>query len=203
MTGFKTHASIVAAVAIAGLVSACSSETTVIANDSETVVAPTNDMAMAMANGTAATPGTYSAAAMLKTADGTDAGRAVARETPQGIEITVDVTGLPAGAHGAHVHMTGRCDAPDFTSAGGHWNPANKQHGLENPQGAHAGDMPNLTVADGGTGTLTFTLPGGTYAGLLDDDGAAMMIHAGPDDMKTDPSGDSGARIACGVFEGV
>ena len=147
--------------------------------------------------------GSYSAIATLRTADGTDAGRAVARETPDGIEVTVDVSGIAAGPHGAHVHTTGACEAPDFTSAGGHWNPTEKQHGLENPQGAHAGDMPNLTVGEDGSGTLTFTLLAGTFEGLLDEDGAALVVHEGRDDLRTDPSGDSGGRIACGVFEAV
>ena len=87
-----------------------------------------------------------------------------------------------------------------FESAGGHWNPGSTQHGLENPKGAHAGDMPNLTAADDGTGSLTFTLKGGTMAQLLDADGSAFVVHAGQDDQKTDPSGNSGDRIACGVF---
>jgi superoxide dismutase, Cu-Zn family len=141
------------------------------------------------------------AVAMLKMADGKAAGRATAAATGSGIDVTVQVEGLPAGPHGAHVHTVGKCEGPKFESAGAHWNPGDKKHGLENPAGPHAGDMPNLTVAADGTGSLTFTLPGGTFAELFDADGSAMMIHQGPDDMKTDPSGESGGRIACGVFE--
>jgi Cu-Zn family superoxide dismutase len=97
--------------------------------------------------------------------------------------------------------MVGRCDAPDFTSAGGHWNPTQKKHGTMNPQGPHQGDLPNLVIGSDGRGTIGAVIPGATLAGLLDADGAAMVIHAGPDDLMTDPSGNSGGRIACGVFQ--
>ena len=92
-------------------------------------------------------------------------------------------------------------EPPKFASAGGHWNPAARQHGLDNPQGHHAGDMPNLTVAADGTGKLQYTLAGATLAGLLDADDSAFVVHAMRDDQKTDPSGMSGDRIACGVFK--
>lgn len=151
----------------------------------------------AMGNETAAT-GT--ATAQLAMADGTAAGSATATPTADGLAITVSVTGIPAGPHGVHVHMTGKCEGPKFESAGAHWNPGSTEHGLDNPKGQHAGDMPNLTVADDGTGSLNYTLKGGTMAQLLDADGAAFMIHAKEDDQKTDPSGNSGDRIACGVF---
>ena len=142
-----------------------------------------------------------SAVAELRSADGKPAGRAVATERRGGIEVALTVTGLPAGIHGAHVHTVGRCDAPDFTTAGAHWNPTGKQHGTQNPQGPHAGDLPNLTVGSNGRGTLTMRLPAGTMAGLLDADGAAFVVHANPDDLHSDPSGNSGGRIACGVFK--
>jgi Cu-Zn family superoxide dismutase len=140
------------------------------------------------------------AVAMLRTAAGVDAGRATATEVAGGIRYTLDVKGLPAGTHGAHVHTVGRCDAPDFTTAGGHWNPTMAKHGTMNPQGPHEGDLPNLVVGNDGRGTLGVTVPGQTMAGLLDADGAAIVVHAGPDDLTTDPSGNSGGRIACGVF---
>lgn len=140
------------------------------------------------------------AVAMLQTADGKSAGTATATETPDGLAIALNVEGIAAGEHGVHVHTTGSCEPPKFESAGGHWNPTERQHGLDNPQGHHAGDMPNLTVAADGTGKLDYTLAGGTLAGLLDADGAAFVVHAKRDDQKTDPSGDSGDRIACGVF---
>lgn len=146
------------------------------------------------------TPGGARATAMLKTATGADAGRATATEVAGGLRYTLDVKGLPAGTHGAHVHTVGRCDAPDFASAGSHWNPTQMKHGTMNPQGPHEGDLPNLTIGSDGRGTLGITVPGATMAGLLDADGSAIVVHAGPDDLMTDPSGNSGGRIACGVF---
>jgi Cu-Zn family superoxide dismutase len=105
--------------------------------------------------------------------------------------------------HGTHLHATGRCDPPGFTTAGGHLNPAARQHGLRNPAGPHLGDLPNLTVAANGTGrmeaTIAATLTPG-QAPLFDADGTALVVHAGPDDMVTDPAGNSGARIACTVI---
>ena len=140
------------------------------------------------------------ATATIHDATGATIGRATATDVAGGIRYTIDAHGMPPGTHGAHVHMTGRCDAPGFTTAGGHWNPTDAKHGMMNPMGAHAGDLPNLIVGTGGRGTLGITVPGQTMAGLLDTDGAAIMIHAGPDDLVTDPSGNSGGRIACGVF---
>ena len=140
------------------------------------------------------------AVAMLKTATGADAGRATATEVAGAIRYTLDVKGLPAGTPGAHIHTVGRCDAPDFTSAGGHWNPTAMKHGSMNPQGPHEGDLPNLIVDSAGRGTIGMTVPGATMAQMLDADGAAIVVHAGPDDLMTDPSGNSGGRIACGVF---
>ena len=106
--------------------------------------------------------------------------------------------------HGIHIHAVGRCDPPDFMSAGDHVNPTNRQHGLRNPQGPHAGDLPNLTVEAGGTGTfqaanVDLTLGAGAN-GLFDADGSALVVHADPDDEATEPTGNSGGRIACGVI---
>ncbi|WP_010163116.1 superoxide dismutase family protein [Sphingomonas sp. PAMC 26617] len=140
------------------------------------------------------------AVAMLRTADGADVGRATATEVGGGLRITLDVHGMPAGTHGAHIHSVGHCDAPDFTTAGPHWNPTATKHGTMNPQGPHQGDLPNLIVGTNGRGTIGLVLPGATMAGLLDADGAAMVVHANPDDLMTDPSGNSGGRVACGVF---
>ena len=145
--------------------------------------------------------GARQAMAMLRTSGGAAAGTAIARETPEGIAVTVSALGLPPGRHGVHIHMTGRCDPPAFESAGGHWNPTDQQHGLMDPAGQHAGDMPNLEVRTDGAGTLDYTLAGGSFDGLLDDDGAALVVHADADDQQTDPSGNSGGRIACGLFE--
>lgn len=140
------------------------------------------------------------AVAMLRTATNADAGTATATEVPGGVRVALQVRALPPGPHGAHVHTVGRCDAPDFTTAGGHWNPTSRQHGTQNPAGPHGGDMPNLLVGTDGVGSIAFTLPSGTFEGLLEGDGSAFMVHAAADDLKTDPSGNSGGRIACGVF---
>jgi len=156
--------------------------------------APGNDMA-AMAPAPAGI-----AIASLQTADGQPAGTARVTQQEGALHISLEAQNLPAGEHGVHIHMTGKCDAPAFTTAGGHWNPTDAHHGLENPEGQHAGDMPNLTVGADGKGMLEYTLKGGTIAGLFDDDGAAFVVHADKDDQKTDPSGNSGDRIACGVF---
>lgn len=145
-------------------------------------------------------PNGAGATATLHTADGAEVGTAMAMEVAGGLRYTLDVRGLPAGTHGAHVHTVGRCDAPDFTTAGGHWNPTAAKHGSMNPAGPHEGDLPNLLIGSDGRGTLGVTIPGGTIATLLDTDGAAIVVHAGPDDLMTDPAGNSGGRIACGVF---
>jgi Cu-Zn family superoxide dismutase len=150
------------------------------------------------ANSASAVPA--GASATLQTAQGAPAGTARVVPMDGALAISIQVEGLPAGEHGVHVHMTGRCDPPSFESAGSHWNPTGAQHGLENPQGQHAGDMPNLTVDQNGRGSLDYVLKGGDLAGLLDTDGSAIIVHATVDDQKTDPSGNSGGRIACGVF---
>ena len=131
---------------------------------------------------------------------GAPIGTVRAWQTAGGVTFRVDATGLPHGVHGIHVHTVGRCDPPEFTSAGGHWNPTAHKHGMNNPAGPHAGDLPNVEVAANGVLTATVTLPGASMASLLDADGAALVIHAGADDYVTDPSGNSGARIACAVI---
>lgn len=120
-----------------------------------------------------------------------------------GLTLIVSVEALPPGVHGIHLHTTGKCDAPAFTSANGHLNPAGHQHGSMNEAGPHLGDLPNLTVSETGTGTMSVHISGDTASlesQLFDTDGTALVIHAGPDDYKTDPSGNSGSRIACGVL---
>lgn len=146
--------------------------------------------------------GGRTAAAALRTSAGAEAGRATATEVAGGVRFTADVTGLPPGTHGIHVHTVGACDAPDFTTAGPHWNPMATKHGTMNPQGPHKGDMPNLLVGADGRGTVAVTIPAAAIDTLLDTDGAAIVVHANPDDLMTDPSGNSGGRIACGVFQG-
>ena len=139
----------------------------------------------------------------LINASGQSIGTARAWQTAGGVSFHVAASGLPHGLHGIHVHSVGRCDPPDFASAGAHWNPAGKHHGLNNPAGPHAGDLPNVEVAANGVLGATVTLPGASMATLLDPDGAALVIHAAPDDYLTDPSGNSGARIACAVIQPV
>ena len=145
-----------------------------------------------------------SATAALVDSDGSPRGIARAVASGDGLRITIEGENLSPGSHGAHVHMTGACTPPDFASAGGHWNPTGRQHGRNNPQGMHLGDLPNLMIGTDGRGMIEITVPGAQITGdanaLLDQDGAALVIHAGPDDMVTDPSGNSGGRIACGVF---
>lgn len=148
-------------------------------------------------------PMANSAAAVLSGPGGTAMGGATLTQTDAGIRLVVDGRGLPPGAHGLHLHMTGRCDPPDFASAGSHWNPTTAVHGKDAAGGPHWGDLPNLIAGTDGVGRLEVTIAGGKLMGganpLLDDDGAAVVIHAAPDDYRTDPSGNSGGRIACGV----
>ena len=132
---------------------------------------------------------------------GQSIGSVRAWQTSGGDAFRIYATGLPHGLHGIHVHSVGRCDPPDFTSAGTHWNPLSRKHGLNNPAGPHAGDMRNVEVAANGVLETTVTLAGASMATLLDADGAALVLHASPDDYVTDPSGNSGARIACAVLQ--
>lgn len=137
--------------------------------------------------------------AKLMTASGEDRGSATLRLSGDRMRLSVDAMGLTPGARGFHIHEVGRCDAPDFTSAKGHWNPTSRQHGRDNAAGAHHGDMPNLLIGADGRGSVAVDVPG-SIAQLLDADGASVIIHADADDYRTDPSGNSGARIACGVL---
>ena len=145
-----------------------------------------------------------SAGAALKDKDGKDVGAATLIETPDGVRIAVTGYRLPPGTHGLHLHAVGMCTPPDFTSAGGHFNPGSKQHGRLNPAGAHAGDLPNLQVAESGEAGIDVTTKAVTLSpgpsSLLGEKGTSIVIHAAADDEKTDPTGNSGARIACGVI---
>jgi Cu-Zn family superoxide dismutase len=146
-----------------------------------------------------------SAQAGLKSADGKDVGSVKLTQLPQGVLLTLAVKGLPAGEHAFHVHAVGKCEPP-FTSAGGHFNPAGKKHGITVAEGHHAGDMPNLHVPQGGDLTVevmntAITLEKGKPNSVFDNDGSAVVIHAKADDYKSDPAGDAGGRIACGVIQ--
>lgn len=147
--------------------------------------------------------GPLSAEATLKDKEGKQVGAATFIETEEGVRVAVTGYRLPPGGHGLHIHETGRCEPPEFTSAGAHFNPGGKQHGRMNPAGPHAGDLPNLTVAASGEGgvdvtTKAITLKSGPASVL--DKPTALVVHANPDDDKTDPTGNSGGRIACGVI---
>lgn len=149
-------------------------------------------------------PDVNSAYADLMDPAGRLVGSVRAAQEPGGVKVTIEGTALPLGPHGAHFHTIGDCDPPDFASAGSHWNPSGHLHGRQNPQGPHDGDLPNLLVGTDGRGTLEYLMPGASLSRgphpILDEDGTALVIHAAADDHRTDPSGNSGARIACGVI---
>ena len=149
------------------------------------------------------------ATAALKDAQGKTVGNATLTGNGSGgarLQVTLNgFTTAAAGEHGIHIHAVGMCEAPGFTTAGGHFNPGGKKHGLNSPEGHHAGDMPNLVMNADGSGSYEttasdITLDAGAANSIFDADGSAIVIHAGPDDMVTDPAGSSGARIACGVL---
>ncbi len=140
------------------------------------------------------------ATATLMTAAGKKVGMVTVSETAGGLHIVVKANDLPPGLHGLHLHTVGKCEAPDFASAGPHWNPTGMKHGSKNPMGPHEGDLPNIMIGADGKGMIAADIPGASFAGLLDADGAAMVLHAATDDLMTDPSGNSGARLACGVL---
>ena len=182
--------------------SACSREpaadNVVVANDmgAEADMA-SNDMMTGNAVGTMQSAG-------FTGGDGSAMGNVALSEGAGGVTMTVSATGLPAGTHGIHLHEKGLCDGPQFESAGAHWNPGMKKHGRDNPQGAHLGDLANLEVGANGAASASFTVAGAMMANgatmLADADGTALVIHAKPDDYKTDPSGASGDRLACAVI---
>jgi Cu-Zn family superoxide dismutase len=154
---------------------------------------------MAMAQG-------QGAIAQLADSKGNSVGQAQFTEGPNGVRVAVQVQGLTPGEHGIHIHEKGDCSSSDFKSAGEHFNPTNAQHGLVNPDGPHGGDLPNLVVDQNGNAsaegtTNRVTLSGSADSSVFHSGGTALVIHEKADDQKTDPAGDSGDRVACGVIE--
>jgi Cu-Zn family superoxide dismutase len=162
-------------------------------------------LAAVLAAGAALAQDAMTATASLKGADGADHGTVTLTETPAGVLVRAELTGLPPGEHGFHFHETGACEPP-FESAGGHYNPTAAEHGFKAVGGPHGGDMPNIHVPESGDLTVEVfnagvTLEDGAPDTLFDDDGTALIVHAGADDYESQPSGDAGDRIACGVVE--
>jgi len=147
---------------------------------------------------------TKTAKADLVNSKGENVGVATLIEGKDGVRIALQVYNLSPGLHGFHIHAVGKCELPDFKSAGGHFNPYEKHHGLKNPEGLHAGDMTNVLVEPDGTASVVLHAPLVTFAAgknsLFQPDGTALVIHAVADDQTSDPSGNSGERIACGVI---
>ena len=142
----------------------------------------------------------------ISNAQGATIGHATFTPSGNGVQVTVNVSALAPGDHGIHIHNVGKCEGPAFTTAGGHFNPTSAHHGIHNAQDPHphVGDLPNLTVDTMGSGTLSFLIPGATLGqganSLFHEGGTALVIHAKADDLSSDPSGNSGDRVACGVI---
>ena len=189
--------SVAALAALAG----CSTDDTVDVEASDPMAADTAVAAASPAQEPART-----ARAVLRNAAGAEVGTAMLMQDGDGVRIEYRLTSLEPGERAFHLHESGSCEAPTFESAGGHFNPTGRSHGLEHPQGPHAGDMPNLEVGDDGTveGSVTndrVTLLANQPNSVFDSDGTALVIHAGADDQQSQPSGDAGDRVACGVIE--
>ncbi|MEX3748123.1 MULTISPECIES: superoxide dismutase family protein [Lysinibacillus] len=133
-------------------------------------------------------------------------GNAYFQEEDNGVRVTLALSGLPSGTHGIHIHSVGKCEPPTFESAGPHFNPTHKEHGKDNPKGYHMGDLPNLEVGEDGSVDMNFlaeglTLDKNAANSLLGGEGTSLVIHESEDDYKSDPAGNSGARIACGAIQ--
>ena len=167
------------------------------------LLAGTVAAAQAQQQGDETPPG---ANAVLMNPEGEEIGNVGFWELEQGVRLFAQAEGLPSGIHAFHIHENGQCEGPDFQSAGGHYNPTGNQHGWNNPEGPHAGDLPNVHVAEGGMLAVEYftdavSLEDGAEGTLFPEGGTAVVIHEGADDYETDPAGDAGARIACGVIE--
>lgn len=161
-------------------------------------------LGLQLLKGLASAQSAPTAKAVIKDGKGRQVGIAILTESAEGLRIAVDAENLPPGSHGFHIHSTGKCDQPDFKSAGPHFNPGAMKHGMKNPDGPHAGDLQDIEVgADGKVKTSVtakqVTLGAGKNS-LFPEGGTALVIHADPDNERTDPEGNSGERIACGVI---
>lgn len=170
-----------------------------------TLVVPMLALALAAGAAAAEQQRFRTAQVHLEDRDGRTVGEAVLRETAHGVIVTAKLRNLPPGEHGFHVHEHGVCEPP-FETAGAHFNPGMRSHGFEDPKGPHAGDLPNVVVPASGEIEVELlardlTLKEGATNSLIDADGAALLVHAKADDYSSDPSGDSGDRIACGIIE--
>ncbi len=162
-------------------------------------------LAVALCAAPALPAAAQSASAPLKSTEGKEVGSVNLTQTPHGVLINISVKGLPPGEKAFHIHAVGKCETP-FESAGPHFNPGNKKHGMMAAEGAHAGDMPNLHIPQSGDLTVevmntAITLEKGKPNSVLDNDGSALVIHAKSDDYKSDPAGEAGGRIVCGVIQ--
>ena len=168
----------------------------------------TADTTIADTAAPSAMPTAEHAMVTLRDAAGRELGTLTLTDTTGGIVVSGRLVGLSPGDHGTHIHAIGRCEPPAFATAGSHWNPTNRQHGSQNPEGPHMGDLPNVTAGADSTATVQgAVMAGGALRSgpnmLLDSDAAAIVIHAGPDDYRTNPSGGSGSPVACGVIAGM
>lgn len=196
----RLSAAFIAASSLA--LAACADNEPVTADDANlTVNEAVLDNAVAVGNDAAPPPGP---AMSFVGGDGSAFGSVTVEDGPGGLLVRLAGTSMPPGVHGIHIHMAGRCEGPAFESAGAHWNPASKKHGRDNAQGAHLGDLANIEIGADGSATTTLGAPGVMMTSganiIADADGTSIVVHAKADDYKTDPSGDSGDRIACAVL---